>query len=305
MKCMMCKLGELKLFKKISEIDYFQCLRCSSIHAEESFLDDIYSTSSHYDNEYWNAECLAARQRSFGSSLNRVAEIFLYSRIPIKKFVDIGSGPGYLLDSLSILMPDYSENFYGVEVFPPPPEFRSGHNNYIVGRLRETGLKFDAGCCIEVIEHLSPNMLKGLIEEMASTSNPGAIYYFNSAQPSFVCDVDSNYLDPIVRGHVCSYSLLALQEIFSLFGFTVIPLPGRDWGFLVEFGLLDDASTNFQTLMTRVWNPVASNSEMLKDNGFGQFMYTSGVESARCYFEAHMVNQRTNWALSMIMENKD
>lgn len=299
MNCIVCGVGAVSLFSKVAGVDYFQCARCQSIHADAAFIGEVYSKSNHYEDNYWRVECSAARQRSFGSSLNRVAEVFLYARKPIEKFIDIGTGPGYLLDALSILMPKYSHIFHGVEAFPPPAQFRSHHKNYSVGRLGEVGMKFDAGCCIEVIEHLSPDMLKTLIEEMASTSNPGALYYFNSAQPSFVRDTDPSYLDPYARGHICSYSLAALEEIFSLFGFTVIPLPGRDWAFLAEFGRLDDSAPNCETLMKRVWNPVHSNSNMLKENGFGEFMYSSGVESARCYFEAHTAKERTQWALSL------
>lgn len=180
---------------------------------------------------------------------------------------------------------------------PPPFQFRSKHENYHIGNLGDIAFKFDAGCCIEVIEHLPPNILKTLICEMAATSNKGALYYFNSAQPSFVRDTDPSYLDPHIRGHICSYSVEALEEIFGLFGFTVIPLPGRNWGFLAEFGCFDDSSKNFETLMNRVWNPIPSNLNLLKESVFGPFMYSSGVESARCYYEANQANQRTNWAL--------
>lgn len=187
----------------------------------------------------------------------------------------------------------------GLNFTPPPTQLRTHHKNYVLGHLGDTGMKFEAGCCIEVIEHLSPSALRTLIGEMAAVSKPGALYYFNSAQPSFVSNSDPEYLDPHHRGHICSYSLLALKNIFSPYGFTVIPLPGRDWGFLVEYGRIDDADTNCETLMTRVWNPVPSNAGKLKDNGFGALMYVSGIESARCYFEAHMSTQRANWALSL------
>lgn len=298
MKCIICDAGLARNFKTIDKVQYYQCINCKSIYADPKFINSM-CIENHYDESYWSSECAAARSRSYGSSLNRVAETFLYSRIPIKKFIDIGSGPGYLLDSLSKLMPNYSDTFYGVELFPPPKKFISTHKNYVVGSLSSTNAKFDAGCCIEVIEHLHPDVLKNLISEMASCSNPGALYYFNSAQPSFVLKTDPGYLDPHIRGHICSYSLEGLNELFSPFGFTVIPLPGRDWGFLAEFGCLDDSSSNFETLMARVWNPEPTNADALQSNGFGPFMYSSGIESARCYYEAHTAAHRTQWALEL------
>lgn len=119
MQCIVCEDGKTKYFQKIDDVDYFQCVSCQSIHADAAFIETVYSKKQHYDENYWGAECAAARERSFGSSLNRVAEVFLYARIPIVKFVDIGSGPGYLLDSLSIVMPEHSDMFYGVELYPP------------------------------------------------------------------------------------------------------------------------------------------------------------------------------------------
>ena len=299
MKCIVCNNSESIFFKNVDGVDYYECVVCDSIFADPHFINDVYLVSNTYNDEYWASECAAARERSFGSSLNRVAEVFLYAREKIHRFIDIGTGPGYLLDALSILMPRYSEIFYGVELYPPPENLRSQHTNYCVGGLEDESLKFDAGCCIEVIEHLAPNTLEDLIIWMASISNPGALYYFNSAQPSYVRNCDPGYLDPHVRGHICSYSLSALSKIFSKHGFTLITLPGRDWAFLVEFGAQDDASTNVDTLMNRVWNPVAGNADMLKENGFGTLMHTCGIESARCYYEAHMSEIRAKWAQSL------
>jgi hypothetical protein len=299
MKCFICNSGFSSFFSKIDNISYFSCEECESIFADPNFIQNDYSKNITYNTDYWQTECASSRQRSFGSTLNRVAEVFLYSRHEIKNFIDIGSGPGYLLDALSIIMPKYSDTFHGIELFPPPEKHQSKHKNYKIGSLGSLDIKFDAGCCIEVIEHLPPETLRKLINDMALTSTSGALYYFNSAQPSFVKESDPSYLDPLGRGHICSYSLKALKKIFFDYGFTLIPLPNRDWGFLVEFGEHDDSSLNFETLMTRVWNPEVKNIEKLQNNGFGPFMYTVGVESARCYYESEMSKQRTNWALSL------
>jgi len=226
-------------------------------------------------------------------------EVFLYSEIPIKRFLDIGTGPGYLLDSLSYLMPNYRTIFHGVELFPPPEQFRTAHENYVVGGIKDLRGTFSAGVCIEVIEHLSPDVLRSLISELADVSEVGALYYFNSGQPDFVKNDDPSYLDPIIRGHIVSYSIRALEHIFMEFGFKIIPLPGRSWGFLAEYDLTQEVP-NAEQLMQRIWAAIPENTSILKDNGFGPLMYSIGVESARCYLEHAIANERTKWALSLI-----
>ena len=95
---------------------------------------------------------------------------------------------------------------------------------------------FDAGVCIEVIEHLTPTTLRSLVAQLAAVSRPGSLYLFNSGQPDFVEREDPGYLDPHGRGHIVSYSLAGAASIFAPAGFNVIELPGRAWAFLAEFG---------------------------------------------------------------------
>jgi hypothetical protein len=299
-KCTVCLASpsQLKLFKCIDGVDYFECDSCGSIVAEARSSSSTEADGFQYNKAYWENETSAARERSFGASINRCAEVFLYSRIPLKKFLDIGTGPGYLLDALSVLMPDYKTMFYGVELFPPPVEYRSTHENYIVGDLADVSHKFSGGVCIEVIEHLTPEQLRALAGKLAKVSEEGAVYYFNSAQPDFVKNEDPGYLDPLGRGHIASYSILGLSKIFSAHGFTIIPLPGRTWGFLAEFKKLSTIP-NADDLLTRLWNAHPDNIKKLKSNGFGELMYAIGLESARCYLEHAIATERTRWALSL------
>lgn len=300
MECPVCNVGKAHKYLEIQGVEYFECMECTSIFADPQFMDkQSDSVQSNYGEDYWSFEVKSAKDRSFGSSLCRVAETFFYARKPISAFVDIGTGPGYLLDSVSMLMPNYRDCFYGVELNPPPQQFRTTHENYLVGGLEKLPRKVSAGCCIEVIEHLSPKILRNLVSELAAVSEDGAVFYFNSAQPSFVTGTDLGYLDPHVRGHIVSYSIAGLKKIFKQFGFTVIPMPGRDWCFLAEKSDLSESELTADNLMQRVWHPNESNRKMLTDNGFGPLMYTAGLEAARCYIEAAVVEQRTKWALSL------
>lgn len=299
MNCLVCKSMEISFFKAVEGVSYFECYHCGSIFADPDFIHQLKSKESHYNEIYWANETKASRERSFGASLNRVCEVFLYSRIPIKHFLDIGTGPGYLLDALSVLAPDYKNIFYGCELFPPPPQFRTQHENYKIGSVSDLEGKFSAGICIEVIEHLTPDILKDLLSQLANVAEDGAVFYFNSAQPSFVKNVDINYLDPKIRGHIVSYSTKGLKNIFAEYGFNLIELPKRDWAFLAEFNSKSESLTS-EDLLNRVWTALPENVSILKDNGFGQLMYSIGVESARCYLEHAISLERTAWAQSLL-----
>jgi hypothetical protein len=299
MNCLVCNNKKISFFTTVNDIKYFECVDCGSLFADPEFVYQLQLNSSHYNDSYWENETIASRERSFGSSINRVCEVFFYARIPIKKFIDIGTGPGYLLDALSVVAPNYKDLFYGCELFPPPAQFRTQHENYKIGSVSDLDGKFSAGVCIEVIEHLSPNILKELICQLADVAEDGAVFYFNSAQPTFVKNVDPNYLDPLVRGHIVSYSLKGLKKIFAEYEFTLIELPGRDWCFLAEY----KSKSNLvgpDGLLTRLWTALPENTRVLQENGFGPLMYSIGLESARCYLEHAISLERTAWAQSLL-----
>lgn len=297
--CPICSSGSLSAYRIVSGVQYFECESCGSLSADAQFMADVEAGKlGNYTEEYWRDELKAARERSFGASLNRVAETFLYCRIPIESYVDIGSGPGYLLDALSIVLPSSTSRFHAVELFPPREENRTTHPNYFVGTLQDQPLKFEAGSCIEVIEHLTPTILRELVRQLASRSVPGALYYFNSSQPEHVKQSDPGYLDPYGRGHIVAYSLKALASIFGDFGFTIHPLHGRDWAFLAEFAHVKPCTAD--ELLTRIWTAVPENVNRLKDPLFGPLMYTMGVESGRCYLEHAIAEQRAHWSLQLL-----
>ncbi len=301
MRCPVCDRGQGTHHADVDGVAYFKCGECGSLFADPAFLRDVdEGRQTNYRDDYWQEEVSAARERSFGSSLHRVAEVFFYCRVPIERFVDIGSGPGLLLDALSRLMPASRDMFHGVELFPPPPPFRTTHPNYHLCALGDLPLTFQAGCCVEVIEHLTPAMLDGLITQLAARADPGATFYFGSAQPSFVEAVDPGYLDPHRRGHVVSYSLKALGPRFARHGLNLIPLPGRDWAFLAEKSA--PATVTTDELLSRLWTALPENITRLKDPEFGPMMHVAGLESARCYLEAARVEERTHWAQSLLRQ---
>lgn len=283
--CPLCQAGQLRPLREVEGVPYLRCDGCGTILAERAFLDrTMAGEARQYDDSYWQEELAAARQRGYGASLIRLAEVFLYARRPVRRFLDVSCGAGTLLDAAAELLPEIADTFWGIEPFPPPPAFRARHPNYRVGFLSDLEGRFDGGTCIEVIEHLPPEILSKLLGQLAAVSEPGALWYFNSAQPDFVERDDPGYLDPFRRGHIASYSVAGLRQAFGAAGFTVHALPGRDWAFLAEYG--EHPVADGDALLTRVWTMLPENRALLEKGRFGHFLLAGGVEGARCYIEA-------------------
>jgi len=156
----------------------------------------------------------AAGEYYCGASSQGVAETFFYCRRPLRRFVDIGSGPGYLLDALSLLLPDAPHTFTDSNYFLPAKKtVRAIRITTPLCCRKMPGTNSTQGVCIEVIEHLTPATLGCLPRDFADVSNPGALYLFNSGQPSYVRREDPGYLDPLQRGHIVSYGIKGLPPL--------------------------------------------------------------------------------------------
>ncbi len=283
--CPLCSGGSLTSLRKVDGVAYLHCTECGTILAEKDFLArTIAGEARIYDDAYWKEELSSARQRGFGASMIRLAEVFAYARRPVRRFLDVSSGAGVVLDAAAELLPEIANTFWGIEPFPPPRAFQSKHPQYCTGYLSSLSGRFDGGICIEVIEHLPPQVLERLVGELASLSEPRALWYFNSAQPDYVEKVEPSYLDPYKRGHIASYSLDGLRPLFKNAGFTLHALPGRDWAFLAEYG--DYPSQDGDDLMNRVWTMLPENRDHLTSGRFGNLLLAAAIESARCYIES-------------------
>jgi methyltransferase family protein len=294
MRCPICQHGASHL-RDVDGVAYFRCLTCESLFAHPDFLAAVEAgAAGGYRGPYWERELPAARERSFGPGVARMAETLRMARLPVRRALDIGSGPGFLLDALGQLVPSLADRVHGVELFPPPPRQRTQSPNYHIGSVSDLEGPFDAGVCIEVIEHLTPAILAGLLRQLAAKSSPGALYFFNSAQPSFVEAVNPGYLDPHGRGHIVSWSVAGARIVFERAGFNVIALPGRDWAFLAEFG--PPRAVGADMLMDWLWRPAADNIALVRKDPFGSLFETIGLECARCYLECGVAEERRRWA---------
>lgn len=295
--CPVCDSGASSFYETIDDFDYMQCGVCGSLHIASEVIEDIDAGKSIriYDAAYWQDELRAARERASGAALVRAGEAILYARRSVKRFLDVGTGPGYLLDSLSKQFPGHSDSFYGIELFPPREH--STHPNYRVGEVAELDMVFDAGVCIEVIEHLTPRMLAHLAEGLAKVSTAGSLWLFNTGMPDYVLKEDRGYLDPLHRGHIVSYSLYGIMKIFSPHGFEVKAIPGKSYAFFAEFKPVADMPDFAQ----RIYQPLAENKAFLEESGL---MFQAAFEAARSsYYQAEYL-ARTHWALGLDSELK-
>lgn len=278
--CPVCAALNSALFRVVEGVEFLECRACNCIFASSEVLaaveEDRFARS--YDATYWAREDRSAWARSHGPALARVAEVFLYARRPIRRFLDIGTGPGYLLDALSTYLPASKELFWGVERYPP--ERRSAHPNYRTCGLAELDGRFDAGLCMEVVEHMTPSQVAQLAQELAGVSEPNALYLINTGMPDHVKSSDPDYLDPFRRGHIMSYSVKGLAALFGPAGFAVRPLRGKDWACIAEFRPNTDRADPFED---RIWTASPDNVRALKDPIMGELLYIVGLDAARAY----------------------
>lgn len=180
--------------------------------------------------------------------------------------------------------------FHGVELFPPAGH--SEHANYLVGDISDLNGTFDAGVCIEVVEHLTPAMLRNLIRSLAKISAPNALWLFNTGMPDYVLNQDPRYLDPLRRGHIVSYGASALESMFSAHGFVFKVIPGKNYAFLAEYQG-DDGEWDFEA---RISAPLPENKALLEENAL---LYMASFEAARSsyYFDQYLA--RSRWALGL------
>lgn len=291
--CPVCKRESAsRPFRTIDDFAYLSCDACGSLYIAPEVLAaiDRGERLRGYDSDYWQTELQDARQRSRSDALVRSGEAILYAQREVHRFLDIGAGPGYLLDELSLLWPDRPELLHAVEMFPP--EQHSRHPNYVVGTTATLTGKFDAGVCIEVIEHLTPAMLDGLIAGLAGASHPDALWLFNTGMPDYVRREDPGYLDPIRRGHLVSYGLDGLRVLFEPHGFRVSALPGKSFAFIAEYRPTSVEPSFDQ----RFYRPLPANKQLLEAAGL---LYQAAFESARSYYFQAESQARTDWALQL------
>ncbi|MDQ7306850.1 methyltransferase domain-containing protein [Stenotrophomonas sp. Sm3119] len=274
------------LFDRVDRVDYFTCPECDLIFADPRVLAQIDAGEfiRDYDDSYWLRELQSARDRSYGSSLARVGEALLYCTIPVKRFIDIGTGPGYLLDALRAYLPSHSAVFHGVEKFPPEPDARSSHPNYHCADLADLAdrrMTFECGVCVEVFEHLTPDMARAMAAALWKCTVPGSLFIFNTGLTDYVRNEDRGYLDPRQRGHILAWSVTAARRVFQPLGFVVHPLPGKTWAFVVERP--HEHPREQLPLRDRIWSAEPANLGILRDPEMGEVMMVLGRESARAY----------------------
>ena len=290
--CDICREGYLSVTGRIHNINYVKCSSCKSIYADQKSLEEARSRSPQpHDNTYWHTENASEIERAYGTNLIRAVEIFLLSRIPVRRLIDIGAGGGYLLDAMTELAPALADIIIGIEPYPPPESFRSKSKNLKIGFIDQIDGLVDGGICIEMIEYLFANELCELASRLASRSKEGALFGFVS-RPRAAVDQSFRSLSPFERGSVAFYSVSGAAKVFRRAGFAVYPFPGREWEFLAEYdpnGALSTGDRVIDSPAYRVWEPLEENRKLLQSSKFGHLLYDAASDSVRCaLFEAEV-----------------
>lgn len=289
--CVLCGETALK-WKRYSGYNYYSCSECESIFIDPEIIEKIDNDGDFslrkYDDDYWQMEAVSSKERSWGVALARMAEVIYYARTPVKAFLDIGGGPGYFLDAVAQYLPEHKEKFYSVEKYPPPvsengknsERGRTISSNYITTGYKDLPQKVQAGMCIEVVEHLTPQMFEGILKDIAMVSDEEAVYIFNTGMPQYVLNEDPDYMDPVRRGHIVSYSLKGVARLAESYGFTTIPIPGKTWAFVLEY---HSKSLPDENITDRIWSALPENLDLLTSHHMGTVLKLLGLETARAY----------------------
>ena len=221
--CPVCDAATTRPYHTVESYQFYECEACDSLFIDPAVIAEMDAGRPirSYDQAYWKTESAEARARSFGPALSRVAETLLYARLPVRRFLDIGTGPGFLLDALSTYLPASRDLFWGIEQFPP----RAAHHarqlcDRRVGRPAGhlPGRRLHRG---DRAPH--PPLLRNLIAALAAKSDPNSLYLFNTGLSSFVKNGHGDYLDPLGRGHIVSWELAGLARLFGEHGFRLTP----------------------------------------------------------------------------------
>ncbi len=298
--CPVCRAGSLP-FRDVSGYAFFGCGDCGLIHLDAATLSRIDAGEAvvRYTDGYWASELPAARDRAYGVALARAAEVVLGSSRPIDRFLDVGTGPGHFLDAVATYLPHSAGHFHGVELFPPAEQDRTRHPNYRVGRVSDyERYSIDGGMCIEVVEHLTPAMVDGLIGEIAAVSRERACFLINTGLADFVREEDPGYLDPAGRGHITIWTVAALNHLARRYGMVASAIAGRSWCVLLE-----KADAPGAPLLRRAESPLAENAAVLYYPGANASpVALLGLCALR---ESHHFGEfmaRTRWALELDRE---
>ena len=285
------------VYEKILGFEYFSCSGCGILHIDTTVLQEIDAGKQivEYSPEYWAMELSAAEERSRSVGIIRLAEAIFLCRRSVQNVVDIGSGTGRLLEQFEGLLPNNVRRIWGVELFPPPTDQRTKSAQYVVGTIGSMApMMFDAGLCMEVVEHLTPSMVLGMLKEISARSNDGACYVINTGLADFVRKEQPDYLDPTRRGHIVAWTVAAFNILGEPFGLTATALPGRAWAFLLE------KTTNPADVESRLYAPLSENMCFLADGKDGMsLLSTAAAEAVRGYFHQQLMLERTAWALDL------
>jgi cyclopropane fatty-acyl-phospholipid synthase-like methyltransferase len=234
-----------------------------------------------YDENYWESEANSALERARSGSLERFLELVVLSRIPIRSWLDMGTGGGQLLDEVNKLFGDVFEQ-RGIELYPPGVQFRTKHEGFIIGEFEDLkNVEFDAITSIEVLEHLDPQEARKMFENIERLLTNGGIALINSGNDLYVEYEDLGYLDPIYRGHNYIYSLDSVQLLIKDLKLKLIRRSNSNWSFFLQ--KVDNFVPQLTSVKECLWTTHPFNRQLLYKVQNNDLLFLLGRESLRVY----------------------
>jgi hypothetical protein len=89
-----------------------------------------------------------------------------------------------------------------------------------------------------------------------------------------VLNENPNYLDPVRRGHIMSWSVESVHALCTGFDLKVLPIVGKSWAFIIERPL--DYADAKEDVRDRMWYALPENLALLTDPVMGSVLKILG-----------------------------
>jgi len=211
-----------------------------------------------YDEDYWENEYAEAVRRENEDCCLRALELIYLSKIPVKRFLDLGCGLGI---TVNWLRSQLGIDACGIDKFGKfePTPYLLKEDVLTTDKFEKES--FDAIMSIEVVEHLPQDLIIPIFQKLRDILKPGGMILINTGTLEFIKEAEDNkgYIDPSVRGHISIFSMKTFERIADILGLIHIPMWSRNWctlllkpasGIKAPISPWEGIEENFNTLKT-------------------------------------------------------
>ena len=260
MRCAVCKANAAQRYRNVDGVGYLRCGACGSLFADPDFL-----AAEQLSSMPTTTGGMSCMRRGSAASARRCCAWRRRSRIVVCRSARSSiSAPAPVGCSMHLRHCCQRRSIGSMRSSSIRRPRRTAPAIRTTSSARWTACDrtFDAGVCIEVIEHLTPTTLRSLVAQLAAVSRPGSLYLFNSGQPDFVEREDpglSRSARP--RPHRLVFAALVPRASSGRPGSMSSRCPAAPGLFLPSSGRC--SLVDADALIARLWHPVPENVSML------------------------------------------